>query len=167
MNISKVIYFDRTLIDLTEDTVTPDKLSYGCTAHDKSGDIITGTNKVVPLEPIEYDYNIGYVSRGTWTWEDPTQTYQDIYEVENGVSYFLTLGGNVGTRFRAMTTDVDIRTITSTGKVTGTQVVDLNNPASYRNVTFTSTIDGYLIIGKDNIGKSGIFTYLYKSLNWE
>lgn len=167
MEISKVEFLDRTLIDLTGDTVVPNKLAYGYTAHDKSGELIVGTNKAIPLDPLEYDYNVGYVMRGTWTWEYPTLVYNDIYEIENGVTYFLTLGGNVGTRFRAMTTDVDIRTITSAGKVTGTQVVELNNPAAYRNVTFTSTIDGYLIVGKDNAGVSGLFTYLYKSLNWD
>ena len=31
-------------IDLTKDTVTPEKLAKGATAHDKSGEIITGTN---------------------------------------------------------------------------------------------------------------------------
>lgn len=31
-------------IDLTKDTVTPEKLAKGETAHDKSGEIITGTN---------------------------------------------------------------------------------------------------------------------------
>lgn len=41
---NKVIYGDKTLIDLTADTVTPDKLAKGYTAHDKSGEIITGTN---------------------------------------------------------------------------------------------------------------------------
>lgn len=43
-NINKVIYGGNTLIDLTADTVTPDKLAEGVTAHDKSGAIITGTN---------------------------------------------------------------------------------------------------------------------------
>lgn len=42
--INKVIYGDQTLIDLTADTVTADKLAKGFTAHDKSGEIITGTN---------------------------------------------------------------------------------------------------------------------------
>lgn len=44
MAINKVIYGNKTLIDLTGDTVTPDKLAQGITAHDKSGAIITGTN---------------------------------------------------------------------------------------------------------------------------
>ena len=165
MAYNKVIYGGNTLIDLTEDTITPDKLVYGYTAHDKSGAAIVGTNKVVAIEPLEYDYNIGYVAAGSWTYENPTQTYQDIYEIQNGHTYFLTLGANVGTRFRAMTTDTDIRTITS-GKVQGTQIINLNNPAAYRNVTFTAALDGYLIVGKDNIGKSGIFTYVYDAANW-
>lgn len=42
-NVNKVIYGGRTLIDLTGDTVSPDKLLTGTTAHDKSGEIIEGT----------------------------------------------------------------------------------------------------------------------------
>lgn len=42
-NISKVVYGGKTLIDLTADTVTADKLLSTYTAHDKSGAIITGT----------------------------------------------------------------------------------------------------------------------------
>lgn len=43
MAINKVIYGGRTLIDLTADTVTEDKVLAGYTAHDKSGAQITGT----------------------------------------------------------------------------------------------------------------------------
>lgn len=41
---NKIIYGDQVLIDLTQDTVEPSKLALGVTAHDKSGEIITGTN---------------------------------------------------------------------------------------------------------------------------
>lgn len=40
--INKIIYGGRTLIDLTGDTVTADKLLKDFTAHDKSGETITG-----------------------------------------------------------------------------------------------------------------------------
>ena len=40
--VNKVVYGNRTLIDLTSDTVTKDKILSGFTAHDKSGAIITG-----------------------------------------------------------------------------------------------------------------------------
>lgn len=40
---NKIIYDGEVLIDLTADTVTADKLLVGTKAHDKSGEIITGT----------------------------------------------------------------------------------------------------------------------------
>lgn len=42
--INKIIYGGTTLIDLTSDTVTASDLVYNKTAHDKYGEIITGTN---------------------------------------------------------------------------------------------------------------------------
>lgn len=42
-NVNKIIYGGRTLLDLTGDTVSPDKVLTGITAHDKSGAPITGT----------------------------------------------------------------------------------------------------------------------------
>lgn len=44
MAYNKVVYGNKTLIDLTADTVSPDKLEKGLTAHDKTGEIITGTS---------------------------------------------------------------------------------------------------------------------------
>lgn len=43
-NVSKVIYDGQVLMDLTADTVTPDKLAQGVTAHDKAGNPISGTS---------------------------------------------------------------------------------------------------------------------------
>lgn len=40
---NKVTFAGKTLIDLTGDTVTADKILSGYTAHDKSGKNITGT----------------------------------------------------------------------------------------------------------------------------
>lgn len=40
---NKIVYGNQTLIDLTSDTVSADKLLSGYTAHDKSGAPITGT----------------------------------------------------------------------------------------------------------------------------
>ena len=44
MAVSKIIFGDNTLIDLTKDTVSPDTLGSGKTAHDKTGTKITGTH---------------------------------------------------------------------------------------------------------------------------
>ena len=166
MGVNKIEFGTDVLIDLTSDTVVPDKLATGYTAHARDGSLIVGTAPVA-MDPLVFDYNIGYIDNGTWKYENPTNTYTDIYEVESGRVYFLTLGGNVGSRFRAMTTDTDIRTVSS-GNVVGTRVHNVNNPASYAAVTFTSGVDGYLLVAKDNVGKSGVKTYVYDSMaSWE
>lgn len=41
---NKIIYDGNVLIDLTADSVTAPDLAYGVTAHDRHGDIITGTS---------------------------------------------------------------------------------------------------------------------------
>ena len=41
--VNKVIFGNETLIDLTSDTVEASKLLYGYTAHDRSGETITGS----------------------------------------------------------------------------------------------------------------------------
>lgn len=43
MAVSKVVYGNQVLIDLTSDTVTADKVLSGYTAHGKDGEAITGT----------------------------------------------------------------------------------------------------------------------------
>lgn len=43
MAVNKVVYGTEILIDLTNDTVTPDTLFKGCTAHMADGTIVTGT----------------------------------------------------------------------------------------------------------------------------
>lgn len=43
MSVNKVIYNAKILIDLTSDSVSADTLLKGITAHDKSGNVITGT----------------------------------------------------------------------------------------------------------------------------
>lgn len=164
MGKNRIEFGNTVLIDLTADTVESSKLASGYTAHDRHGDVITGT-AAVQMTPIEYDYNIGYIDSGTWKYENPTNTFTDIYEVESGHTYFLTLGKNVGSRFRAMFTTTDIRNVSS-GNVSGSAIINVNNPASYRNVTYVAPSDGYMLIAKDNVGKRGVFTYLYDIETW-
>ncbi len=44
MAVNKIVFGSETLLDLTADTISADKLASGITAHDKSGASITGTN---------------------------------------------------------------------------------------------------------------------------
>ena len=126
--------------------------------HNGSGAVTNGV-RAGRLEPSVYDYNSGYVSNGSWIYENPTNTYVDIYRVEAGCSYFITLGGTVGTRFRVMFTTEDVTQ--ATGTVVGTSIKNLNNPAPFTNAAYTAEDDGYIIVAKDNIGASGLSSYVY------
>ena len=126
--------------------------------HNGSGAVTNGV-RAGRLEPSVYDYNSGYVSNGSWIYDNPTNTYVDIYRVEAGCSYFITLGGTVGTRFRVMFTTQDVTQVT--GTVVGTSIKNLNNPAAYSNAAYTADEDGYIIVAKDNIGASGLSSYVY------
>lgn len=160
MAVNKVICNNTTIIDLTQDTVTSNDVRKDCSYHYKDGQMMIGTCKTMELKPLYYDYNIGYIQTGTWIYENPTNTYTDIYSVFANHTYFLTLGGTVGSRFRSMFTTVDITTITS-GRITGTQIINYNNPTPYEKAYFTPTQDGYILVAKDNVGVSGLKTYLY------
>lgn len=159
------IVFNGDGIDLTEDTVRADILGKGFTAHDKSGASIIGTC-AYPLEPLEFDYNIGYVDNGTWTWQYPTNTHTDIYEAQAGHSYLAVASSSPGTRWRIMFTTVDVREVTS-GSVRGTKYENMNNPSAFRSAACVAIPDdGYLIIGKDNNYVENVKTYLLDVTDW-
>ena len=61
MAINKVKYGNTTLIDLTSDTVTADKLMQGYTAHDRSGAVINGT--IGDGNNLEYGLTDGTIPR--------------------------------------------------------------------------------------------------------
>ena len=163
MGVSKVVYGNDTVIDLTGDTITADRLCAGCTAHGADGEAIMGTLKTATLEPYIEELNCGWVGPGTgvWTPENPTLTYADIYEVKGEHSYLVGWGANTGTRGRIMFTTEDVSK--ATGKVNGTAVntKGYDNPVAYTVLKYTPETDGYIVIAKDNVGKTGIKTYVY------
>lgn len=58
---NKIIYNGNTLLDLTGDTVTADKLMQGYTAHDRSGEVINGT--IIDGDNLEYGLTDGTLPR--------------------------------------------------------------------------------------------------------
>ena len=126
--------------------------------HNGSGTVANAVH-AGKMEPYVYDFNIGYVNGPTWVYENPTNTFSDIYRVEAGHSYFIGLGGTVGTRFRAMFTTEDVTE--ATGNVAGVSIRNANNPAAYANAAYAAEEDGYIIVAKDNVGTSGLKSYVY------
>lgn len=117
------------------------------------------------MVPDVYDYNSGYIASGVWHYENPTNTYVDIYRVVSGHSYYFCLGGTVGSRFRSMFTTTDVTQTTDT--ITGTEIKSLNNPSPYESAIFTASANGYILIAKDNVGVSGLKTYMYdRTTEW-
>ena len=162
MGINKVVFGERTLIDLTTDTITADELRIGYTAHTADGATITGTLNTAALEPTVL--NCGWVGTGNglWTYENPTQCYSDMYEVYEGHKYLLTLGATVGTRFRVIFSTEDISAVKSgTVQCVAVNTKNLSDPPPYISLNYTPETDGYLIIQKDNAGNSSTRTYLY------
>lgn len=80
MAINKVIYGGETLIDLTSDTVTADKMLTGYTAHDKSGAPVTGT--------CDYDSNT----------QDATATAAELLETKTAYVNGSKVTGNMPNR---------------------------------------------------------------------
>lgn len=61
MAVSKVVYGNQTLIDLTGDTVTADTLLAGTTAHSKAGVQLTGT-AVIPTKTSDLTNDSGFIT---------------------------------------------------------------------------------------------------------
>ena len=180
MGVSKVLYGNDIVIDLTQDTVTADSLQSGYTAHGANGEAITGTGLLytesADITPIEFDYNVGYIGLSTsssvnlmyFTEETPTQCYCDVYEIAAGKNYLLSLDSVVGTRFRvglakSYTDFADV--VNSRPSVKLHQVFYLvNSPTANQKVFFSNDLGTgvypYLIVQKDNAGRTGLITHL-------
>lgn len=96
MAVNKVIYDGRTIVDLTGDTVTPEKMLSGATAHDKSGAPIEGTiptfSQALFIKPTTSDQGIPagvHLGGGATVRGDEKLLPENI---KSGVSIFDVLG---------------------------------------------------------------------------
>ena len=85
--------------------------------------------------------------------------YSDVYRVNASQKYFISLGGVVGTRFRAMFSAQD--TSIAVERVAGKTVINISNPVPYAYVIFTPESDGFITISKDNAGTANLKTYVF------
>ena len=114
----------------------------------------------MPMAPRAFDLEGGYVANGIWTPGGDTVNYSDSYAVEAGGAYLLSLGGTIGSRFRAMFSAEDIAADPSV-KVTGKMVINTSNPLPYACLLYKPTEDGFITVTNDNAGTSGIKTYVF------
>ena len=91
---------------------------------------------------------------------DKTVTKNGTYRAtDEGADYFISLGGVVGTRFRAMFSAQD--TSIAVERVAGKTVINVSNPIPYAYVIFTPESDGFITISKDNAGTANLKTYIF------
>lgn len=164
MGINKVYYGNQTIIDLTDATASEKQILKDIVAYGANGEKIIGANNTAALFPIEYDYKIGYIEGSIWKYQEVVNTYTDIYEVQLGHRYFISLGQNIGTRFRAMFCPLDIREKTEDLK--GETIIFENTPIPYQSIFQVSPWNGYLLISKDHTNKAGLISYVYDTTNW-
>ena len=87
MEINKVVYGNKNLIDLTSDTIQADKLALGYTAHNAHGEIIVGTlrDTQVNITSVSKDY-FGYLAD---LYTDTADDYEE--EISDITTDVLTL----------------------------------------------------------------------------
>ena len=115
-------------------------------------------NVPVWMPPYVYDIDTGYVNTGTWTPGGDTVNYSDVYRVQAGHRYLISLGNVAGTRFRGMFSVED--TTRAAVKITGISIVNKTDPAPGSNAVYTAPDDGYITITKDNTGVAGLKTFI-------
>lgn len=164
MKVNQIYYNNNALIDLTDATASEREILKDAVAYGADGERIIGTNYTTALFPIEYDYKIGYIEGSTWIYKDPANTCTDIYEVKAGHRYFISLGKNIGTRFRAMFCYSDIRGRTT--DLLGETIIYENIPVPYQNVVQVPSLDGYLLVSKDHTNQTGLISYVYDTTSW-
>lgn len=93
-NVNKVDLNGVTVLDLTSDTVTPETLLVGTTAHNAKGEIITGTLVPCTVYSAESPAAINSNSAQTFTWEIPS-TEHGFKSKNLVVSVYLSTGEQI------------------------------------------------------------------------
>lgn len=132
--INKVVLGSDTVLDLTSDTVTPETLLVGTTAHNAKGEIITGT--LVPCTV----YSAESPAMGaTFTWDIPS-TEHGFNSKNLIVSVYLSTGEQI----QCDVTISDTFTVTLTAVYNSkivTRVGDIPIPAGYLRAVIIGPVE--------------------------
>ena len=109
-------------------------------------------------QPHAFDLDTGYVMSGEWNIGGGTVNYSDVYRVSARMTYLLSLGPVVGSRFRVMFSEEV--TSQATSNIIGVSIINTSGPVPYAYKTYVPEVDGYITVTKDNAGQAGILSYL-------
>ena len=164
MEVSKVVYGERTLIDLTADTVTAGDLRTGVTAHNAKGEAITGEwPRLTPLTPLAVDLTHFWISRYATSWggscayEESTNCRITEYALEAGKKYMFRFVAPYGTKNL-----VSFGNTTIIGATESQNAMRLTPSTGYKGeMYFLAPCDGYLHMMTDDKSTDGLKTECY------
>lgn len=137
--INKVVLGSDTVLDLTSDTVTPETLLVGTTAHNAKGEIITGTLVPCTVYSAESPAATTSNSEQTFTWEIPS-TEHGFKSKNMIVSVYLSTGEQI----QCDVTISDTFTVTLTAVYSSeivTRASDVPIPAGYLRAVIIGPVE--------------------------
>ena len=139
-NANQVIVNGETILDLRSDTVTPETLQKGYTAHDKSGTKITGTLEASSIS-VQPSKSVTITSNGT-----ATITPDDGYDALSSVDVTVNVASGGGVETCTLTTSVDIAPGSVHGTIyaySGDTLITITSKGTYSiNKNYLIYIDG-------------------------
>ena len=93
-DVSRVEYNEETLIDLTNDTVTPMTLKSGITAHNAAGDLIVGVGGELNNVDIDDDAGIGDLDK-VWSADKTYRSIDEVRELADSLSDEFDIKANI------------------------------------------------------------------------
>ena len=155
-NVNKVDLNGVTVLDLTSDTVTPETLLVGTTAHNAKGEIITGT--LVPCTVYSAESPAATTSNSdrTFTWEIPS-TEHGFKSKNLVVSVYLSTGEQI----QCDVTISDTFTVTLTAVYSSdivTRAGDVTIPAGYLRAVIIGPVETPAAVQQAMLNQLPVYT---------
>lgn len=154
--INKVVLGSDTVLDLTSDTVTPETLLVGTTAHNAKGETITGT--LVPCtvysaeSPATATSNLAH----TFTWEIPA-TEHGFKSKNMIVSVYLSTGEQIQCDVTISDTFTVILTAVYNSEIV-TRVSDVPIPAGYLRAVIIGPVETPAAVQQAMLNQLPVYT---------
>lgn len=155
-NVNKVDLNGVTVLDLTSDTVTPETLLLGTTAHNAKGEIITGTLVPCTVYSAESPAATTSNSAQTFTWEIPS-TEHGFKSKNLVVSVYLSTGEQI----QCDVTISDTFTVALTAVYSSeilTRVADVPIPAGYLRAVIIGPVETPAAVQQAMLNQLPVYT---------
>lgn len=154
--INKVVLGSDTVLDLTSDTVTPETLLVGTTAHNAKGEIITGTLVPCTVYSAESPAATTSNSAQTFTWEIPS-TEHGFKSKNMIVSVYLSNGEQIQCDVTISDTFTVILTAVYNSEIV-TRVGDIPIPAGYLRAVIIGPVETPAAVQQAMLNQLPVYT---------